>query len=385
MLNIIKKLKEQGFNKTAVDFFFRFFVPGFDFEAKSKTDLRIKNPVVSLLLALTCLKGEYAEGLTSTLQVRHESVNIASGDTLLSRVKLFSLRWYVKKIGEINRKILRFALKRGAFRGHVAIAVDKHKIPYYGKIDAFGVKNFLVRRKAEKGTHWFFEFITIDIIVTGQRFTIDFKIVKKGDSDAILLKKMLNTLPKYVKISYIAADKGFCTTDCINLLKRTGNWFVMPVKNQKVNKRKKELTKFPHKENYTMYKRNKKNRILDSATFRVVYLKVNNKIQAFATNKKKLTKKFVRELPDYYRKRWGIETGYRVKKNIRGKTTSQEYVIRYFYFALSVLLQNIWVLANLTTAIQLFKQLPKKPLVSLKIMTATLTNNLDNTITMPPP
>ena len=48
-----------------------------------------------------------------------------------------------------------------------------------------------------------------------------------------------------------------------------------------------------------------------------------------------------------YSKRWGIETSYRVKKHsFRGKTTSKDYRIRLFYFMFSVLLYNLWILAD---------------------------------------
>ena len=45
---------------------------------------------------------------------------------------------------------------------------------------------------------------------------------------------------------------------------------------------------------------------------------------------------------------WQIETGYRVKEyTFRGKTCSKNYIIRYFYFMLSVILYDCWVLADL--------------------------------------
>ena len=49
-----------------------------------------------------------------------------------------------------------------------------------------------------------------------------------------------------------------------------------------------------------------------------------------------------------YSKRWGIETSYRVKKySYRAKTTSKNYLIRLFYFMFSVLLYNLWILADI--------------------------------------
>jgi len=52
-------------------------------------------------------------------------------------------------------------------------------------------------------------------------------------------------------------------------------------------------------------------------------------------------------LAESYRKRWGIETGYRVKEKVRGKTCSQNYAIRLLFQMLSILLYNLWHLCNL--------------------------------------
>jgi len=49
---------------------------------------------------------------------------------------------------------------------------------------------------------------------------------------------------------------------------------------------------------------------------------------------------------DLYSKRWGIETSYRMKKELRAKTTSKNYVIRLFYFLFSTLLYNLWILID---------------------------------------
>ena len=48
-----------------------------------------------------------------------------------------------------------------------------------------------------------------------------------------------------------------------------------------------------------------------------------------------------------YRKRWGIETGYRVVKQIWGWTTSQDYTLRVWLAWNSVILYNLWVMENL--------------------------------------
>ncbi|MFH1013188.1 MAG: transposase, partial [Thermoplasmatota archaeon] len=69
-----------------------------------------------------------------------------------------------------------------------------------------------------------------------------------------------------------------------------------------------------------------------------------------------------------YSKRWGIETSYRVKKHsFRGKTTSKNYMIRFFYFMLSVLLYNLWILADIFIWLHLFGKVGEDHLVTSKL------------------
>ncbi|MDI6707882.1 MAG: hypothetical protein QME47_02200, partial [Candidatus Thermoplasmatota archaeon] len=57
--------------------------------------------------------------------------------------------------------------------------------------------------------------------------------------------------------------------------------------------------------------------------------------------------KNVKKLAELYRKRWGIETGYRVKDKVLGKTCSVSYVARLLLMFLSVLLYNFWTLLRI--------------------------------------
>lgn len=43
-----------------------------------------------------------------------------------------------------------------------------------------------------------------------------------------------------------------------------------------------------------------------------------------------------------YKKRWNVETIYRVTDNIRIYTTSTNYIIRYFLFMFTCFVYNIW-------------------------------------------
>ena len=68
-----------------------------------------------------------------------------------------------------------------------------------------------------------------------------------------------------------------------------------------------------------------------------------------------------------YGKRWGIETSYRVKKHsYLPKTTSKNYLIRLFYFMFSVLLYNLWILADILIWLALFGEIKEDHLITSK-------------------
>jgi putative transposase len=75
---------------------------------------------------------------------------------------------------------------------------------------------------------------------------------------------------------------------------------------------------------------------------------------------------------ELYRKRWGIETSYRVKGDFRPKTTSRRYVIRLFYFMFSTCLYDLWVLANLTVGVAILKFTPNEPFITAKFFGVVL-------------
>jgi len=92
-----------------------------------------------------------------------------------------------------------------------------------------------------------------------------------------------------------------------------------------------------------IYKTNSKRKRPDEqATVRIVAVKYKKELLVFATNTD-LKPKSIRRM---FRKRWAIETSYRMINQFLPKTTSKLYSLRKLYFYLAVLLYNIWVFMN---------------------------------------
>ena len=62
----------------------------------------------------------------------------------------------------------------------------------------------------------------------------------------------------------------------------------------------------------------------------------------------------LRYIPEQYKKRWGIETGYKQAKSIRPYTTSKSASMRMLLFAMSLTIYNIWINSRVEVAHQTY-------------------------------
>lgn len=94
----------------------------------------------------------------------------------------------------------------------------------------------------------------------------------------------------------------------------------------------------------------------ERATFTIVILPKQNaksnllkdKYIAFATNLPEHKVLWnISIIPEEYRKRWGIETGYKGVEQFRARTTSRNRSLRTFYFYYALIVYNAWLLANI--------------------------------------
>jgi len=84
--------------------------------------------------------------------------------------------------------------------------------------------------------------------------------------------------------------------------------------------------------------------------------KGNNEYHLFATNLPvNNASYFIKKIPEEYRKRWNIETGYRVKNAFKIRTCSKSTVVRSLFFLIQCLLYNIENLLKLVIEIDAYK------------------------------
>jgi len=157
-----------------------------------------------------------------------------------------------------------------------------------------------------------------------------------------------------VSISRVLLDRGFFSAESIRVLIDLKVPFVIPaVKNKKVSRAIEEAhLKGKHIPctdgsvfitDYTMGRKK------DSITVKLVVVLESRGKEccefAYVTNMD-VDPGSALLLAESYRKRWRIETGYRVKEEVRGKTCSRNYAVRLLSQLLSIVLYNLWQLCN---------------------------------------
>lgn len=90
---------------------------------------------------------------------------------------------------------------------------------------------------------------------------------------------------------------------------------------------------------------------------------------AFATNLSRSVAESLTYIPQEYRRRWGIETGYRVQGMAEAKTTSKNYVLRLTYHLAAVFVYNVWQYGNFLLC-RALKRPFLKPVFALKRLAA---------------
>lgn len=269
-----------------------------------------------------------------------------TGETVFSRLKNADFEKIKTAFYEILKTI--FPLVKRLIRNRkVAIAFDMTEEPYYGKIEGLWVHSYCEAR----GSTGCFKYLTVSAVTKENKFILGSLPVRVGADTVALVSELLVNLRKLVVPERLLFDRGFDSYELIESLQKIGIRYQILWRKDKwtkkiLNKMKRNQVKeVVAKKSYTKHKSKNKLRV------RFVFIKCYKRYNrgkafdwVFATNVREKEKRFY---VDKYKKRWGIETVFRVLDNIRIKTTTTNETIRYFLNMLCCLLYNLWKLRNL--------------------------------------
>jgi putative transposase len=182
------------------------------------------------------------------------------------------------------------------------------------------------------------------------------------DNKEQILSKLFSYAMQRIKIRRVYVDRGFFDSNSIKVFERFQLKYLMPATQIPTVKKMLSIVSAPSV--ITGFE-------MKDITFNLVIVEdENGDRRAFATNEEynENDVNLAERLFLLYGKRWGVETSYRVKKHsYLPKTTSKNYFIRLFYFMFSVLLYNLWILADILIWLSLFGKVGKDHLVTSKL------------------
>ena len=250
---------------------------------------------------------------------------------------LWIKRSYKEDFQAAFEKQVRKAIKRLRVN-YARLAFDITSEPFYGKTRTLHVFD-TPKDKKFRGE---FKFITVCLITRNKQIPLMALPLMIGEGGggklAIQLLDFCQTLFK--KIRFAVFDRGFYIAELIDYLEanRIKYLILVPQKKGKITdyvERTESLGKFKHMMVYSKGKSHWK-----PTTMLVVCKGIDKFAWIFATN---IHFRSRVEYIWYYKRRWQIETNYRVEDEARIKSKSSIYLIRYFYFLVSLLLHLLWI------------------------------------------
>ena len=307
----------------------------------------------------------YAESGLEELACTRE---VPSSDDLLYRLKKLKSDDAHRMLMGANDALIDEMKIRGVFRKPIIAAIDLTDDPYYGEYN-----NRVRRSRRDRGTNLFYTYASLHGVENGRRVTVFEIPVHQLDDHALVVEKLINaTTARGIRTRILLIDRGFYSVDVMNKLDELGVRYLMPaIKNERIKRAIEEHHNglIPNMVRFSI-----RNASEQQAFFGLmIYPKkgaketdpVHERYIAFATNMPyKQAFRLFPEIPDEYRRRWGIETGYRVQNQVKAKTTSTNFTVRLVYQMLSVIVYNLWQLANILLAIEIGTEL-RKPLIKL--------------------
>jgi len=236
-------------------------------------------------------------------------------------------------------------LRRG---GPIEVAFDFHNRPYYGKQKQ--EEGLWVSGEAKDGTTRFYQVATAYAILHSQRVILAIRFVLPGDQPVEVVKELRQMLLlRALRIGALYLDKGFSGFPVLNYLRRSKqpSLIACPIRGKNGGTRALCRGRASYRTDYTFNEGRESEFRAQLAVCRVFTMSRRTKRH----KRRAEWLLFIMIALDWtpercrqrYRKRFGVETSYRLGNKQLGWTTSPNPAYRFVLIGLGFLLLNLWV------------------------------------------
>ena len=227
------------------------------------------------------------------------------------------------------------------------IAVDFHDEPYYGRDDPDDGDNWVCRGEARAGTTRFYRCATAYLMLHDLRLTLAVVFVKPTLDKVAILKRLLSVVcAAQMRIKCLYADKGFCCIEVLRYLKRRHIPAIvaMPIRGKQAGSRALCRGQKSYRTSYTLQSAENGKLTVPVAVVRTYQRRRSGRRQLrwLLYVVLRVGGPLVR-VRQRYRRRFGIETGYRLMEQVRARTTSPNPALRFLLMGVALLIVNMWI------------------------------------------
>jgi hypothetical protein len=236
------------------------------------------------------------------------------------------------------------------------VALDLHDEPYYGKDDdPDDPECWICRGEARAGTTRFYRCATAYVMHRDVRFTLAVEFVHPGDDLIQVVKRLLRRVKALkIKVKRAYLDKGFCSIPVLRGLSLAepdlSAIIAAPIKGKTGGTRALCRGHRSYRTEHTF-----RSQDYGELTVPVMVVRTRSKqrdgtyhwvwLVYVLLNVPDLTARQVRQA---YRRRFGIESSYRLLEQVRGHTTARNAALRFLWMGIALLIGNIWIALHWT-------------------------------------
>lgn len=327
------------------------------------------------LFAMAGIKNDYITSVSRDLKAAGHRCQ--TGETAMDRVNDLIASQLFDEGCKANNYIINISVKRGELKPDLIVAIDTHneyrhtKIPIGKRLRKRPCSDIRTvnGRKPKDGACYAHEYMTLQNIKMKDEptYVLAFDRVLPLQNRTKITKKLIEETESKTgsNITLIVADGDYDDVDKLQMYKELGKHFVVRAdKDKKVKQIVEECEEnnrnFHVEFNYIKGDK-KHNATVNLVVINLEWLKkhgikyplVKKKgyltffTDLFPEEKGETLEKFCIQVALFYKKRWGIETGYRDIGGFNAKTHSLSDAMRLFLYMQAILLYNLWIQINL--------------------------------------
>ena len=295
----------------------------------------------------------YASVNSTTIETAcNELADVPSGNTVrehLGAVLDTSRKGVTALENDLNEALksqLSAGMTKRLGRKSYEVGIDLTENPYHGQ--SANDDNEIRRGKAKSGTTHFHAYATLSIVHHQRRYELALTFVWADESMEKVVQRLIlqaKTLGLRIRRAYL--DKGFCSKEVFHLLRGQRIAYLIPIpkRGKSGGIRALFVGRCSYHTHYT-FNVNTERAYTTDVILICRYTKGRygrHQVEWFTYAAWGMDKVGLHQVFDLYRRRFGMESGYRQMHQVRARTTSRNPALRLLLVGLALIIYNVYI------------------------------------------